>query len=290
MQVWGLVALCIALSLLPVLAWGSLFLYKHNEKKDLVIKTFIFAAISVIPLVCYRLLWGVLPGAQLNEYFSTIINFQIFQSSLPLNLLVLFVTIGIVEEYLKHFVASKVDKSEIDNIDDAIEFSIIAALGFSFAENAFYFIDVYQNLEITMFWKVVVFRSLFSTLAHVIFSSIYGYHFGLALFAKPLTKQRYQMGFITSINRILARLLAKLRIRESDLFMDEQRFLGLFLAASLHAAFNVFLELNQVAVVLPMLFFGLYYVLYLISKKENHILLNKDKKRPDKAGLEWFNF
>ena len=265
MQVWGLVALCIALSLLPVLAWGSLFLYKHNEKKDLVIKTFIFAAISVIPLVCYRLLWGVLPGAQLNEYFSTIINFQIFQSSLPLNLLVLFVTIGIVEEYLKHFVASKVDKSEIDNIDDAIEFSIIAALGFSFAENAFYFIDVYQNLEVTMFWKVVVFRSLFSTLAHVIFSSIYGYHFGLALFAKPLTKQRYKMGFVTSINRLLARLLSKLKDRESDLFMDEQRFLGLFLAASLHAAFNVFLELNQVAVVLPMLFFGLYYVLYLLS-------------------------
>ncbi|MBT6142960.1 PrsW family intramembrane metalloprotease [bacterium] len=290
MQVWGLVALCIALSLLPVLAWGSLFLYKHNEKKDLVIKTFIFAAISVIPLVCYRLLWGVLPGAQLNEYFSTIINFQIFQSSLPLNLLVLFVTIGIVEEYLKHFVASKVDKSEIDNIDDAIEFSIIAALGFSFAENAFYFIDVYQNLEVTMFWKVVVFRSLFSTLAHVIFSSIYGYHFGLALFAKPLTKQRYKMGFVTSTNRLLARLLSKLKVRESDLFMDEQRFLGLFLAASLHAAFNVFLELNQVAVVLPMLFFGLYYVLYLISKKENHINLNQNKKRPDKAGLEWSNF
>ena len=290
MQVWGLVALCIALSLLPVLAWGSLFLYKHNEKKDLVIKTFIFAAISVVPLVCYRLLWGVLPGVQLNEYFSTIINFQIFQSSLPLNLLVLFVTIGIVEEYLKHFVASRVDKSEIDNIDDAIEFSIIAALGFSFAENAFYFIDVYQNLEITMFWKVVVFRSLFSTLAHVIFSSIYGYHFGLALFAKPLTKQRYQMGFITSINRVLARALSRLKVREADLFMDEQRFLGLFLAASLHAAFNVFLELNQVVIVLPMLFFGLYYVLYLISKKENHILLNKDKKRPGKAGLEWFNF
>ena len=196
-----IVAMCAVLSLLPVIAWGSLFLYKHGEKRELVIKTFVFSAIAVIPLVFYRLIMGVIPQNQINEYLQTIINFQLFESILPFNLLILFLTIGFVEEYLKHFVAAKVDQDEIDNIDDAIEFSIIAALGFSFAENTFYFIDVYQNLELAIFWKVVIFRSMFSTLAHIIFSSIYGYHYGLALFGKNIAHRR-DFTFVKSINRV----------------------------------------------------------------------------------------
>ena len=285
------VIMCAALSLLPILAWGSLFLYKHGEKRDLVIKTFVFSALAVIPLVFYRLIQGVIPQSQINEYLQTIINFQIFETALPLNLLVLFLTIGFVEEYLKHFVAAKVDRNEIDNIDDAIEFGIIAALGFSFAENTFYFIDVYQNLEITLFWKVVIFRSMFSTLAHIIFSSIYGYHYGLALFGKNIA-HRKDFAFAKSVNRMLSRLF---RVSSTKIFINEQRFLGLFLAGIFHAAFNVFLELNQILLVLPILFLGLYYVLHLISKKQNHINFNSlsdpgYKKRPEQAGLSWFNF
>jgi len=297
-----IVAMCAVLSLLPVIAWGSLFLYKHGEKRELVIKTFVFSAIAVIPLVFYRLIMGVIPQNQINEYLQTIINFQLFESVLPFNLLILFLTIGFVEEYLKHFVAAKVDQDEIDNIDDAIEFSIIAALGFSFAENTFYFIDVYQNLELAIFWKVVIFRSMFSTLAHIIFSSIYGYHYGLALFGKNIAHRR-DFTFVKSINRVLSRFL---RVSSTKIFINEQRFLGLFLAGIFHAAFNVFLELNQILLVLPILFLGLYYVLYLINKKQNHINFNQlaapatassqqenatgYKKRPDKSGLNWFNF
>ncbi len=302
MSQFAIVSLCALLSIVPILAWGSLFLYKHGEKRELVIKTFVFSAMAVIPLVFYRLLLGVIPQNHINEYLQTIINFQLFESVLPINLLILFLTIGFVEEYLKHFVAAKVDKKEIDNIDDAIEFSIIAALGFSFAENTFYFIDVYQNLELAIFWKVVIFRSMFSTLAHIIFSSIYGYHYGLALFGKNIAHRR-DFSFVKSINRVLSKVF---RISTIKIFINEQRFLGLFLAGIFHAAFNVFLELNQILLVLPILFLGLYYVLSLINKKQNHINFNslaapesvsdkqpgssRHKKRPDKSGLNWFNF
>ena len=290
-----IVIACALLSILPVIIWGSLFLYKHDEKRELVIKTFVFSAFAVIPLVFYRLFLNLLPGNQLNEYLQAVISFELFHSQLPLNLLILFLTIGFVEEYLKHFVAAKVDRKEIDNIDDAIEFSIIAALGFSFAENTFYFIDIYQNLELQMFWKVVLFRSFFSTLAHIIFSSIYGYHYGLALFGKNVANSK-EFSFQRSINRLLSKVIP---VSSTKIFIHEQRVMGLLLAGLFHAAFNVFLELNQVLAIIPILFLGLYYVLYLIHKKQNHINFNKItqdqdtsgyKKRPDKAGLVWFNF
>src|SRR6056300_1545975 len=104
-----IVIACALLSILPVLIWGSLFLYKHDEKRELVIKTFVFSAFAVIPLVFYRLFLNILPGNELNEYLQAVISFELFHSQLPLNLLILFLTIGFVEEYLKHFVAAKVD-------------------------------------------------------------------------------------------------------------------------------------------------------------------------------------
>lgn len=282
------VLICALLSFFPVIVWGSLFLYKHDEKRDLVIKTFVFSAFAVIPLVFYRIIWNVLPSEQLNQYLYTVINFDLFKLNLPVNILILFLLIGFIEEYLKHFVAANIDKKEIDNIDDAIEFGIIAALGFSFAENTFYFIDIYQNLELSMFWKVVLLRSFFSTLAHIIFSSIYGYHFGVSLFAKNL-ENRKEYSFVSSINRVLSKFIP---VSSTTIFVNEQRFIGLMLAGLFHALFNVFLELNQVLLLIPILFLGLYYVLYLIHKKQNHINYNKigHKKRPDKSGLVWFNF
>lgn len=274
-----IVAISVILSLLPVFVWGMLFLYRHNEKRSTVVRTFMLGALMVIPLVIYRISWNFYPKISLVETLKPLENhsiiINIFNNGsivLPLSLLLLFLSIGIIEEFLKQRVTRSVDRKEIKTIDDAIEFSIIAALGFSFAENVFYFIDVWQSLGVDTLAKVFVFRSLFSTFAHILFSAIFGYHFGLALFAKSLYREQ---GHKARHKKAIGFIHRILRPKNSESFEDRQLFIGFFYAAILHAMFNILLELNYTQFLIPFLVFGLIHVLILIWNRENHVEYSK---------------
>jgi len=241
----------------------------------MVIKVFMLGAVMVVPLVIYRFLWNFFPNLSLTETLKPLENkeviLSIFQNAsitLPLSLIFLFLTIGVVEEYAKHFIAKKVDKKEITSIDDAIEFSIIAALGFSFAENTFYFIEIWQNLGTDLLLRVFIFRSIFSTFAHVLFSAVYGYHFGLALFAKPLVREKKKKSPLT---RGLYKFYRTLRLKGEEVFEKQHAFVGLFYASSLHALFNIFLEIGYTKFLIPFLVIGVIHVIYMIWKRENHV-------------------
>ena len=67
----------------------------------------------------------------------------------------------------------------------------MAALGFAFAENTFYLINIWKNLDVQTFTSVYLLRAVFSTFAHCLFSTIYGYYFGLALFSKKNLQRRH---------------------------------------------------------------------------------------------------
>jgi len=248
-------------SLSPILLWAAFLLYKHNEKRNLVVNTFMLGALMVIPLLVYKKLWEYLPFLDFQTAFNSL-------ESTTLSLVLLFLTVGIIEEYLKHFVAGRVDRKEISSIDDAIEFSIMAALGFSFAENTIYFIQVWQNMGTDILWQLVGFRSLFSTFAHVLFSTIYGYHFGLALFAKPVYKkmstQRLDKKFINLLHKLT-------KVKGEVLFHEQQIFTGLFYAAVLHAIFNTALGLGYTTFLVPFLIFGVMHVISLISDRHNQV-------------------
>jgi RsiW-degrading membrane proteinase PrsW (M82 family) len=248
-------------SLLPILAWATFLLYKHNEKRNLVVNTFMLGALMVVPLLVYKHLWNYVPILNFKEAFGSM-------QSTVLSLIFLFLTVGIIEEFLKHFVAGRVEHKEINSIDDAIEFSIMAALGFSFAENTIYFIQVWQNMGQEVLWQLVGFRSLFSTFAHVLFSTIYGYHFGLALFATPvykdMSKKRFDKRFINFLHKFT-------KIKSSALFHEQQIFAGLFYASVLHAIFNTTLELGYTKFLVPFLIFGLMHVMSLILDRHNQV-------------------
>lgn len=263
----SIVGLTVLLSSLPVLIWGAIFLYKSKEQRYMVVRTFMIGALMVVPLVLYRELWDLFPSISLVENLKPLQNFGISFAGLTLNLLVLYASIGIVEEYLKHVVVKKVDKNEINSVRDSIEFSIIAALGFSFAENTFYFIQVYHSFGIDMLIQVFVFRSLFSTFAHVLFSAVYGYHFGLALFAKDIYRQKKANSFLYSI---IYKFYSLLKMKKVDAFEDQHRFLGLFFAASLHAVFNLLLEAGITVFLVPFLVIGVIHVSYLIYRKDHY--------------------
>jgi RsiW-degrading membrane proteinase PrsW (M82 family) len=246
------------LSLIPTILWGMLFLYKHEEKKILLIKTYIYGGLMVVPLVFYRTFFQFSPE---NMFFGF----------LP-SMLVLFVTIAFLEEFLKHLVTRQVDHNEIQSIDDAIEFSIVAALGFAFAENTFYFIEVYQSLGKEVFYQTIILRSLFATFAHSLFSSIYGYYYGKQIFAKQIYEQEIPKR-ATGIFKRIARFIHS--INPYKIFQNEMRLLGLLFASIVHATYNILLEMDFVNFLLPFMCFGLYFIFRMIWSKKNHILYKK---------------
>ena len=153
----------------PILIWGSYFLHKHNEKRKWVLFSFSLGALSVVPLVFIRYFTDILPFLDLETTLQANSFLQANFLNIPISLISFFIIIAAIEEYLKHKVADKVSKSEITSVDDAIEFSIMAALGFAFAENTFYLINIWKNLDIQTFTSVFVLRAVFSTFAHCLF-------------------------------------------------------------------------------------------------------------------------
>lgn len=244
-----------------MILWSAMFLYKHNEKRYLVVRTFMLGALMVLPLLIYRTLWDFVPGISLVETLKQFETKALF--TVPLNLIFFYITVGVIEEYLKNRVVRGVDKKEITTIDDAIEFSIIAALGFSFAENTYYFIQAWINLGSDLLLQIIAFRSIFSSFAHVLFSTLYGYHFGLALFASPMYKKK-KPWLTTILHKIT-------RVKADKIYKEEQMFTGLFYAAALHAVFNILLGIGYTGFLIPFLIVGLIHVIFLISSKDNHV-------------------
>lgn len=229
----------------------------------------------VLPFMLYRKMWDYFPSLHLDKLMSNYTSkpIQIFNFSLQISLAaaILFASLGCLEEYLKHKVAISVDHKEINSIDDAIEFSILAALGFSFAENTFYFIEVWQSMGTDMLYRVVIFRSLFSTFAHILFSSIYGYHFGLALFADPILRNPKEHSLYKRMSFWIHNLF---NLRTNVVFKDFQLFFGLIIASLSHAVYNILLEMKNTAFLIPFLVFGFLYVMKLISAEKNKLEYN----------------
>jgi RsiW-degrading membrane proteinase PrsW (M82 family) len=226
-------------------------------------------ALMVVPLIIYRQLWDLFPSINLVENLRPLENYKLKFTNIGLHLVALYASIGIIEEYLKNLVVKKVDTKEINSVKDSIEFSIIAALGFSFSENTFYFIQIYNSFGMDMLMQVFIFRALFSTFAHTLFSAVYGYHFGLAIFAKDLYKKQQENSFFS---KIIYKVFALFNNKnKADVFEHKHKFFGLFLAASLHAIFNLLLELGITLFLVPFLIIGVVHVSFLIFKKENHI-------------------
>jgi len=167
---------------------------------------------------------------------------------------------------MKYFAVKIVDDDQLLTIDDAIEFFIIAALGFSFTENILYFYNIWVIEGAEHLFIPFLFRSGFSTFAHLMFSGILGYYYGVAHFAKPILQEEIK-GNRKHWTIWLHKLLS---IRKTKLFYQEKITEGLLIAVGLHAIFNLFLELNATFLTVPFLVGGYIALIYLFAKKNSH--------------------
>ncbi len=179
-----------------------------------------------------------------------------------------FVIVGMLEEYIKHLVLRFSDDEKIQNVDDAISFAIIVALGFSFVENIFYLREFLSSSSI-VFSKFLVFfllRSTISIIAHVCFSAVFGYFYGIAHFAREIyqvERQKNQHRFLAWIHRIL-------HLKGATVFREEMMMEGMILAMLLHAIFNSLLEFGKTNLLIPGILLLFFFVLNLFHRKKIH--------------------
>ena len=268
------ILISLTLACVPAYIWGYIFYHKQPEPRKWVAITFIAGILSVVPIMLYKAAWQFFPQLNIFTYTDAWDRDLLGFSSLvylPVGIVLAFAFVGILEEYMKNTAVRLTDRKNLACIDDAIEFCIIAALGFAFVENMMYFFYIwtYQGFE-SMFLSFI-FRSIFSTFAHILFSGIYGYFYGIAHFAKPILQEQIRENrhpLLNALHRVV-------HLKSETLFHEEKMMEGLLLALTLHAFFNIALEVGWTFIIIPYLVFGYMFLSYLFARKENHKRYNR---------------
>ena len=270
------ILVCFLLACVPAYIWGYIFYTKQPEPRKWVAKTFIGGMLAVLPIMLYKFSWQWFPNLNIFLYTDGL-NQDVLGFSnlvyLPLGIILAFMFVGIIEEYMKNIVVRITDSKHLRHIDDAIEFCIIAALGFAFIENIMYFFYIWEYQGFESLFLSFIFRSIFSTFAHIFFSGIYGYFYGVAFFAKPIWQEEIQK----NRHPVLQWFHRVAHFKSETLFHEEKILEGLFLAVILHAGFNIFLEIGWTFIIVPYLVFGYSILSYLFKEKENHKQYNRFK-------------
>jgi RsiW-degrading membrane proteinase PrsW (M82 family)/ribosomal protein L40E len=138
------------------------------EPRGLVVRTFIWGMVVSIPVAVleFSLIFIVDPG---------VINLpEVGQLSLGTAAYISFVVAGVTEELGKYLVVRRTVywSPYFDEPMDGLVYASASALGFASLENVGYIL--------TYGWEAILLRGPFSTLAHVLFSAMWGYPLGVS--------------------------------------------------------------------------------------------------------------
>ena len=253
-------------AIIPVIIWCRLFLSYHRERFSVVILAFFAGMLSTVPILFYSELMR--RGIELNFFVFKIVplNYsttaQSFVSgslretgttSIVLVTLVTYLMVGVIEEISKYWVLRHSSKQFFRSIDDALQLSIVVAIGFAFAENLInptYFVGFVQDYllrpptpEWGPFIGSVVGRSVLTNMVHILSTGIIGYYFGLAFFASPLLRQQFMEGKVHPVVQAFHRML---NLKSEDIYSRTQMMLGLFFAIVVHGLFDFTVSLSEV--------------------------------------------
>lgn len=263
---WIQLAIVCALAALPALIWSYVIFKGRKTSRWPLLLAFFLGTLTVLPLLLlYDFLWVKFP--QLNVYNAIESSVHDVHYAAVLTLIV----VGALEELAKSGVVRIIARTRIgiQTINDAVKYSILAGLGFAFTENIFYFRDAWLAGGVMELLPVLIFRSVFTVCAHMVFSGIFGYFYGIAKFAHPIMEARLWMGERSMGVRILAKILGA---NEAKAFSELMLLKGLFIAMAVHAAFNSFLEFNMFLPVLALVAVGFAYLMYLLAHKTGAIV------------------
>lgn len=274
--------ICAIAAFIPVFIWMFLFINKAEKDIFHVVLTFIFGMGSAGIILLYQSFWGDGPlnliffGVEAYDFKK---NITTLVSGALLVPFCIYMGVGFLEEVLKHFVVVQADKRIFSSIDEVIELSIVAALGFAFLENiAYFYREFLQGGLSSGFWILAIQRSIFVVFVHILCSAIYGYFYGMSFFAKPYMQYQMQQGKRFFIASILHKIF---KFKRANIFRERMVITGLVVASVLHGLYDFAMHVNPVfyigdtvlqlhVVLLPcMLVFGFMYLSHLLNRKVN---------------------
>lgn len=264
----ALYAFAATLSLIPAIVW-MFFLFKKSGSRSLQLMIFLGSIFSVVPVFALQYFLAIFPEFDVVTFFQSRIEDQ------NLNFLILFISVGIVEEIVKQLLIRVLDKRYllIHTINDSIRFSLIGALGFAFAENIFYFYSIYTQLGIQQLLVPYLFRSVFTTSAHLVFSGFFGYYYGIGKFSINIINQSCWIGKKYRFTSFIGRILGFSRMQA---YKELTILKGLIIAILLHAIFNLLLQFNQILPVIIYITFSFAFMMKVLSRKSGELILVTD--------------
>ncbi|MDD5623765.1 MAG: PrsW family glutamic-type intramembrane protease [Candidatus Peribacteraceae bacterium] len=256
--------LAILVALIPAVIWCLLFLKYHVERLTLVFLMFFAGMLSTAPILFYDAL--VRNGIELQFFLFRIVpeNFSRSSSAFVtgniasaagvratlLTSLVSFLIVGLIEETSKFWVLKKSGTPFFRCINDVMELGIIVAIGFAFAENVInptYFVGFIQEYLMDAaqpdwgaFLGNVVGRAVLTNMVHILSTGVFGYFFGLALFAGPYLEDAHNRGKVSLVAFLIGMVL---QVPEKVVFRRQMILTGLFAAVVLHGLFNFMVSL-----------------------------------------------
>jgi len=273
------VIISIILAIIPVIIWLRILFKSEEKQKTAIFWIFTGGALSVVAILALQLLWKRFPVLDIYSLIERSIE------NVNLSHLGVFVAVGVIEEIGKHYAVKYADKKviNIETVKDSINLSLVAALGFAFAENIYYFYNIWTYYGLSQLFFPFVFRSVFTTAGHMIFSGIFGYFYGIAKFAKPITEQKVYIGKISKVREAVEK---SPYLKYEQLFRKKTIFYGLLAAMVIHAVFNFMLQLNMVLYVVVYIIFFFALVMYLTRRKAAKLMYNVNFQRPSTLGKE----
>ncbi len=256
------------LAFIPALIWLAI-IFTRTHHKGVQFLIFLGSILSVGLVFGLQYFLEIFPELNVLKFLQANIDDQNF------DLILLFIYVGITEELVKQLVIRILDRKYllIQTIKDSIHFSLIGALGFAFAENIFYIYHIYSQLGIQQLFSAYLFRSIFTTCAHLIFSGFFGYYYGIAKFSTDILEQANQSGKKQYLTLLISRILSLSKIQT---YKEITIIKGLIIAITLHATFNVFLQFNQIVPVVAFVIVLGSILLHLLKQKTNQLILVTD--------------
>lgn len=256
------------LAFIPAFIWLSV-IFRKTKKRKLQILLFLAGTLTVIPVFILQYFLRFFPQFDIVNFLQHQIQDQ------NLNFIILFIAVGIVEEIVKQSIVRFIDRKYllIETINESIQFSLVSALGFSFIENIFYIYNIWTNIGVEQLLISYIFRSVFTTCAHMIFSGFFGYYYGIAKFSLNIREQSKWVGKKNYLSSILSRVF---NMPLSQAFKEQMILKGLFIAIALHAIFDFLLQLNQILPVVIFVIIGAYILIHLLRGKAAHLIMVTD--------------
>lgn len=264
---------------IPVAIWLYLVFRRGEKSKKTVALVFLLGCLTAPALLGLQYFWDIFPSFNLAALIEN--NIQ-SQSRVFIAMFILFAAL---EEIFKMYVIIAIDKRTvlIKTIGDAIRYSVASALAFSFIENIYYLYQFWPSISLGELLGMYIFRSIFTACAHMIFSGIFGYYYGMGKYSIYLTQEAKITGQKQRISKVIEKVF---NLPLSHANQQAMIVRGLATAIGIHATFNYLLQFNIIIPVMVFVIIGYGYLRYLLNKKSDHLVLETDISEIGKSKMD----